>query len=423
VTPRSNAAQASTVLSREAMPDMVAPISQEPVRTPLRPLTVLIAVPTVEIGAADEGAVDIAAILAAAGHHPIVVSGGGRLESRLAEAGAETVRLHMGSRNPIVMARNAAALMALMRERRCDVVHAHGRAPGWSAYVAARMAGVPFVTSWYKGFREQNALKRFYNGVMARGDRVITVSDQIAELIVERHGTPWERISVVPAAIDFDRFDPAALTVERVNAIRRSWGVKDDTKVVLVVGRMLRRKGHHVVVQAARRLKDMGLKDFLFVFAGEDQGRTRYAGEVWDVVLSTETADVIRMAPPISDMPAACAASTALLSAAVQPEGVQRAILEGLAMARPVMVSDLAAGPDIVLAPPAVPEDRMTGLRFRSGDDAALAAALIRLFSMPEAARRAIGRRGREWALAHCDPSAVTDQVLAIYADVAGARH
>ena len=423
MTPRSNAAQASTVLSRDALPEIAAPVSQEPVRTPLRPLTVLIAVPTVEIGAADEGAVDIAAILAAAGHHPIVVSGGGRLESRLAEAGADIVRLDMGSRNPVIMARNAAALMALMRARRCDVVHAHGRAPAWSAYVAARMAGVPFLTSWYKGFREQNALKRFYNGVMARGDRVITVSDQIAELIVERHGTPWERISVIPAAIDFDRFDPAALTIERVNAIRRSWGVEDDTKVVLVVGRMLRRKGHHVVVQAARRLKNMGLTDFLFVFAGEDQGRTRYAGEVWDVVLSTDTADVIRMAPAISDMPAAYAASTALLSAAVQAEGVQRAILEGLAMARPVVVSDLAAGSDIVLAPPAVPEDRMTGVRFRSGDDAALASALIQLFSMPEAGRRAIGRRGRDWALANCNPSAVTDQVLAIYAAVAGARH
>ena len=50
-------------------------------------------------------------------------------------------------------------------------------------------------------------------------------------------------------------------------------------------------------------------------------------------------------------------------------------------MGRPVVVSDLGAGPDAVLAPPAVPEDRMTGLRFSSGDDAALAAALIRLFS------------------------------------------
>ena len=193
-------------------------------QTPARALTVLIAVPTVEAGAADEGAVDLAAILAGAGHHPIVVSGGGRLEPRLADAGAEFIRLDMASRNPSVIARNAARLFGLARARGCDVVHAHGRTAAWSAFAAARMAGVPFLTSWYKGFREQNALKHLYNGVMARGARVITPSDQIAELIVARHHTPWERISVIPSAVDIGRFDPTALTVERINAVRRTWG-------------------------------------------------------------------------------------------------------------------------------------------------------------------------------------------------------
>ena len=55
----------------------------------------------------------------------------------------------------------------------------------------------------------------------------------------------------------------------------RSLGRRQPTtKVILVVGRMLRRKGHHVVVQAVRRLKEIGLKDFLCVFVGEDQGKT-----------------------------------------------------------------------------------------------------------------------------------------------------
>src|SRR5262249_28647648 len=111
-----------------------------------------------------------------------------------------------------------------------------------------------------------------------------------------------------------------------------------------------------------------------------------------------------------------------VVSAAIQPEGLQRAILEALAMQNPVAVSDLAAGPDVVLAPPAVSEDRMTGLRFASGDDGALAAALIRLFSMPEATRRAIGMRGRDRVLTQFNPSTVTAQTLALYAEIAAAR-
>jgi glycosyltransferase involved in cell wall biosynthesis len=199
---------------------------------------------------------------------------------------------------------------------------------------------------------------------MARGDYVMAISDQIAELAVERHKINWDRIAVVPACIDFERFDPARVSSDRIEAIRSAWGVRPDTRVVLVVGRMLRRKGHHVVVEAVRRLREMGLKDFMCVFVGEDQRRSRYCGELWDLVLATQTADIIRMAGSTEDLPAAYAAATVVVSAAIQPEGLQRAILEAEAMAKPVVVSDLGAGPDAVLAPPAVSEDRMTGLRF-----------------------------------------------------------
>ena len=83
----------------------------------------------------------------------------------------------------------------------------------------------------------------------------------------------------------------------------------------------------------------------------------------------TGAADFVRLAGRIDDLPAAYAASSVVISAAVQAEGVQRATLEAQAMARPVIVSDLSAGADVVLAPPAVSEgqDRMTGMRFPAG--------------------------------------------------------
>jgi glycosyltransferase involved in cell wall biosynthesis len=384
---------------------------------PLRPLTALIVVPTLHGGAADAGVIDLARILERSGHRAIVVSNGGRMESELAGLG-EFVRLDVESHNPIVMLRSAFALARLARERGCDLVHAHGRAAAWSAYLAARMARIPLLTTWYKGFREQNLLKRLYNSGMVRGERVIAVSDQIAELIVERHHVAPGRIAVVPTSIDADRFDPASVSAARLDAIRRAWGVTADTKVILVVGRMLRRKGHHVAVKAVHRLKQRGLKDFVCVFAGEDQGRTRYTGELWDLISTTGTADVVRLVGAVEDMPAAYAAATVVVSAAVQAEGLQRAILEAQAMARPVVVSDLAVGPEVVLAPPAVAEERMTGLRVPADDEAALAAALIRLFALSDTARSGIGARGRAWVREHFDAASVERATLALYADI-----
>jgi len=383
-------------------------------------IAVLIVVPTLDVGAADAGAVELVRILAGAGHRVTVVSRAGRLVADITAAGGEFIPLDVSSNNPIVMLRSAVMLTRLARERRCDVIHALGRTGAWSAFIAARLRRIPFVTSWYKGFREQNIFKHWYNSIMARGHRVIASSEQIAQLINDRYGTSWDRIAVVPCGVDLARFDPESVTRERIEAMRAAWGVNRDTKVILITGRILRRKGHHVVVRAVERLKQMGLKNFLCVFVGEDRGRTRYTGELWDLVLATGTMDVIRMAAPVSDMPAAYAAASVVVSAAVQPEGIQRAILEAQAMARPVIVSDLAAGPDVVLTAPAVPESRIAGFRFPAGDDAALAATLLRLFSMPEPNRATIGRRGRDWVLGHFNAEIVAEQTLRLYGEIAG---
>jgi glycosyltransferase involved in cell wall biosynthesis len=394
--------------------------SESELRTPAsHEIVALIVVPSLDAGAADAGAVELVRILAGAGHHAIVVSRAGRLVADVTAAGGEFVPLDMSSNNPITMLRNGIVLVRLARERRCDVIHAFGRAGAWSAYFAAQLCGIPFVTSWYKGFREQNFFKRLYNGIMARGSRVLASSEQIAQLINDRYGTAWEKLKVVPCSIDLDRFNPETVTRERIEAVRGAWGIKRDTKVILITGRILRRKGHDVAVKAVKRLKEAGLKNFLCVFVGEDRGRTRYTGELWDLALTTGTMDVIRMAAPVIDMPAAYAAASVVVSAAVQPEGVQRAILEAQAMARPVIVSDLAAGPDVVLAAPAVPESRIAGFRFQTGDDAALAATLLRLFSMPEPNRATIGRRGREWVVGHFNPEIVAEQTLRFYDEIA----
>jgi len=415
-----NSRATATRLPLDPGADQIEPLSRPQSSgevVPIRALTALVVVPTLHGGAADVGAIDLARILDRGGHRAIVVSRGGRMESEILGR-CEFVRLDVASHNPIVMLRSAFALARLARERECDLVHAHGRAAAWSAWLAARMAGIPLLTTWYKGFREQNLFKRLYNSVMVRGERVIAVSDQIAELIVERHRVAPGRIAIVPASIDADRFDPASVSAARLDAMRRAWGVTADTKVILVVGRMLRRKGHHVAVKAVHRLKQRGLKDFVCVFVGEDQGRTRYTGELWDLISATGTADVVRSIGAVDDMPAAYAAATVVVSAAVQPEGLQRAILEAQAMARPVVVSDLAVGPEVVLAPPAVAEERMTGLRVPADDEAALAAALIRLFSLSDTARSGIGARGRAWMQDHFDAASVERATLALYADI-----
>src|SRR5258705_7710063 len=112
----STAARCADDMSSADCPE--API--EPVAA--HALVVLIAVPTVEAGAADEGAVELARILCANGHHAVVVSNGGRLEPSPAASGAETMRLDMASRSPLAVLHNLFVLKRVSCQRRSTIV-------------------------------------------------------------------------------------------------------------------------------------------------------------------------------------------------------------------------------------------------------------------------------------------------------------
>jgi glycosyltransferase involved in cell wall biosynthesis len=396
----------------------VAPLAE--VTRSGRPLSILLAVPTLDGGAAAAGVVELVGVLRRFGHTALVVAHGGRRGDEVRRRGGHLVELDVAGVNPAMILANGIRMAGLIRRHGCDVVHAHGRAAAWSGCLAARLSRRPFVTTWYKGFRDQNALKWLYNSSLARADRVIATSDQIADLVLQRYGP--RHLTVIPPGVDLHRFDPAGISPERIEAVRHHFGVGERVKLVLAPARILRRKGHQVVVRAVQRLKALGVTDFACVFASEDAG-TRYAGELWDQVLASDTADLVRLSGPMEDIPAVYAAATVVVSASTQADGLPRALLEAQAMARPVVVSDLGAGPEALLAFPDVPEERATGLRVPAGDSEALAVALIRIFAMPEPARRAMGARGRAWVAASFDPDDAAARILRVYADTVRLPH
>jgi glycosyltransferase involved in cell wall biosynthesis len=196
----------SSLSAQVPKPNLQSHIVERTAQTALG--SVLVVAPTLDVGAADTGAVELVRILASAGFRVIVVSRAGRLVADITAAGGEFVPLDVSSNNPFLMLRNAIKLTRMARDRQCRVIHAFGRAGAWSAFIAARLCQIPLVTSCYKGFREQNIFKHFYNSIMARADHVIASSEQIAQLINDRYGTSWNKIAVVSCSIDLDRFDP-----------------------------------------------------------------------------------------------------------------------------------------------------------------------------------------------------------------------
>ena len=145
--------------------------------------TILQIIPELDTGGAELSTIEIAEAIERAGGRAIVLSEGGRLVQRLRDTGAELQFFPAAAKNPVRLWWNGRRIAEVVRRDGVDLIHARSRAPAWSALMAARRTGLPFVTTYHGAYNEHSPLKRLYNGVMARGDVVIANSQYTACLL------------------------------------------------------------------------------------------------------------------------------------------------------------------------------------------------------------------------------------------------
>jgi glycosyltransferase involved in cell wall biosynthesis len=380
-------------------------------------------VPNLEAGGAEASTVEVTEAIVKAGGRALVVSEGGRLSARILAAGGELNVLPVASKNPARILANALSLKALARREGVSLLHARSRAPAWSALLAARSLGLPLVTTYHGAYRERGRLKKLYNGVMARGDVVIANSGYTARSINVRYGKPEAGIAVIYRGVDLERFAPEAVTPERIAELRRGWGVLPSQRVILHAARLTPLKGQAIVIEAARRLASAGAgDDLVFVLAGDAGARPGYAADLKQQIGAAALENRVRLVGHLDDMPAGLAAAEVALMVSTEPEGFGRVAAEAQAMGRPVIVSEIGALPEAVLAASAVGEAAATGWLVKPGDAKALAGAIEHVLALPAATRQAMGQRARAFVTANYSVRELQRLTLAVYDGLLGTR-
>lgn len=324
-------------------------------------------VPSLVTGGVERGTVDVAAALVDAGWRSLVVSSGGPLVREVLRAGADHVELPVHSKNPMVMRSNVERLSSLIRQYGVDIVHARSRAPAWSARRAARAVGISFMTTIHARYNLGLPLKRYYNSVMADGDRVIANSAFIARYAIETYKIDPERVRVIHRGIDIEHFDPVKVSAERVIKLSTDWRLPDGVPVIMLPGRLTRWKGQIVLIEAIARL---GRDDIRCLVVGSDQGRTGYRRELESMISKLKLGGVVHLVGDCNDMPAALMLADTVVSASTDPEAFGRVIVEAQAMGRPIVLADHGASRELVLpgetgwlVPPNDPDALAEGLR------------------------------------------------------------
>ncbi len=377
-----------------------------------RPPVVLQVLPALVTGGVERGTVDVAAAVAAAGWTSLVASSGGPLVREIERAGARHITLPLDSKNPFVMRANIERLGRVIAEHGVDIVHARSRAPGWSALFAARRAGVRFVTTFHGTYNGGNPAKRWYNSVMARGDRVIAASRFIVDHVVRQYHASPALIRHIPRGIDFLRFDPARVSAERQAKLAREWRLADGVPVVMLPGRLTRWKGQAVLIEA---IALSGKRDLRCLLVGSDQGRGGYRRELEQLIARHGLETVVHIIDHCNDMPAALKLADLVVSASTDAEAFGRVAVEAQAMGKPVVATDHGGSRETVL-------HGETGWLIKPGNAPRLAQAIDAALELGPEERHAIAERAISFVRSNFARELMCARTLDVYREVLAER-
>ncbi len=378
-------------------------------RTDGRLATILQVLPALGSGGGVErGTVEIAEAIVEAGGRAIVASAGGARVHDLARVGAEHVLLPVDSKNPWIIYANIDRLAKLIIAENVDLVHARSRAPAWSAYFAARQTKRPLVTTFHGTYNAQNFLKRRYNSVMTRGDRVIAISSFIAEHVRRHYGVPENKIRIIHRGVDLARFDAEKVSAERVVTLSTNWRLEDGLPIVMLPGRLTRWKGQTIFIEAIARLNR---QDIRCLIVGGDQGRNEYRQELESLVETHNLGTVVRIVDHCDDMAAAYMLADVVVSASTDPEAFGRIVVEAQALGRPVIASDHGGAQETII-------EGKTGWRVPPGDADALASALETALGLSETQRATVATAAVANVRENFSKQSMCARTLAVYNEV-----
>jgi glycosyltransferase involved in cell wall biosynthesis len=312
--------------------------------------------------------------------------------------------------SPILDPLSVRAVVQLIRRIRPHILHTHtakAGAIGRTAAALAREARPPIVVHTFHG----HVLRGYFDPVrtaaytmvertLARQTtRLIAVSPEVRDDLVELGVAPPDRFTVIRLGIDLD--DRIAKGTVDGASLRRLFGIPEHTFVVGWIGRMTAIKRLPDALAAFAGLRARGIDATLcLVGDGPDREAVEERAHLLGIARHTLFVGYQRDVAPYYG----------LFDVLLLPsgnEGTPVVAIESLAAGTPVVATGVGGVPDVV-------EHERGGFLTRVGDIDAIVTALERLARDPDL-RRELGRAGRERTVPRYRVDRLVDDVDALY--------
>ena len=360
-------------------------------------------------GGVELGTIEIASELQKRGIENYVASEGGRMEYNLERINVKHFTLPLKTKNIFKMYLNSLRLARIIKKYGITIVHARSRAPAWSAYWAAKRCGVHFVTTFHGTYGLGPwGIKKFYNKIMTYGERVIAISNHIKQHILKNYKTDESKIRLIHRCVNMENFNVETTSAERMIKYLEDNNIPEDKPIVTLIGRLTNWKGQKLLIEALHLIDN---EDFFCVIIGDDQGRKKYSSELRKMIAHYNMTDRFLFIRNVKDIPAAMMVSDVVLSTSIEPEAFGRIAIEGQAMGRVVVASNIGGSVETVI-------DGVTGRLYESTSAKALAEAIDWALHLSTDEREKIGAAGIKNVKEHFTKQIMCDKTIEVYKEL-----
>ena len=194
---------------------------------------VLQVIPKLGYGGAETGCFDLAHYLYENNYKSYIASSGGPLIKYLNKKKVKLFRLPVQSKNPILIVINSIILTFIIIIYNIDIIHARSRAPAWSCFIASKITGRKFVTTFHGTYNFNSSIKKWYNSVMVRSDLIIAGTNFIFSHIQNNYSkylNTKKRFLVIFRGINMEYFNPKRIKENDKQLLKKKWNIEEKKK-------------------------------------------------------------------------------------------------------------------------------------------------------------------------------------------------
>jgi len=293
------------------------------------------------------------------------------------------------------------------------MVHTHTPVASFVGRIAAKIAGVPHIVYTAHGFHFHEYGSKFRNFLYFRlekfaghfTDVLITINEDDYKIAKEKNIIPNGRVVYIKGVgVDTEKLDPQKFSFALKMEYRSKLGLNESDFLVIAVAELIKRKNLKDIILAIKLVNDRKYLAKLLI-----AGDGIMEQQLKNFVLENNLKNSVFFLGRRSDVPELLCISDVLAITSLH-EGLPRAVMEAMAMEKPVVAYNIRGVRDLVV-------DGETGFLVKFGDINALADKIIFLMEHPNIAK-AMGKEGRKRIEENFSLDIILKEMKELYNDI-----